>query len=110
MYTHMYMWLYHQLPKGWEVTIGNHVCPEVGAGSVVALSVVEQERQTVVFLAVVQREEGGDGDVLGQEAEGTVGDGVREDVCQVVCGGGVTVWGLSGGVDILLWLECVNTC
>ena len=55
--------------------------PEVGAGGVVGLSLVEDESKSIFLRCGVQRDRGGDGDCLAHEADGAVRDGVRENIC-----------------------------
>ena len=52
--------------------LGDKVSPEVGAGSVVGLSTVEEKRETVLLWGGVQGEGGGEGDGFTHETDSTV--------------------------------------
>ena len=66
LYTTCVSWLWQFLQDS--------VTPEVGTGGVVALSLVEQQGEVVLLLPAIQRERRGDGHVLWEETEGTLGD------------------------------------
>ena len=72
LYTTCVSWLWQFLQDS--------VTPEVGTGGVVALSLVEQQGEVVLLLPAIQRERQGDGHVLWEETEGTLGYGVWENV------------------------------
>ena len=72
IYTTCVSWLWQFLQDS--------VTPEVGTGGVVALSLVEQQGEVVLLLPAIQRERRGDGHVLWEETEGTLGDCVWENV------------------------------